>query len=235
MEENNKVTFKRYSNLTLGEAIEVDGVSSRATLTWSVRNGYPRAVVYTDSNKAFQSGKPDYNFIITVPFDLMNLGMVISVLEDIDKGPNDDLRVINSYNTKVENGERTNTRYLQGKLVIGKDKDGVRYIAAIEDGKKKVKFRLLPNMRWIQYANKDGSEITDMGKLSGMFTKNYIYAMKKVLLARDNFNINVETIDAPKRISPQQTNNQQPVKVEPKVETSTVEVIEGDDVEDMFS
>lgn len=178
MEE--KVKIIRYASLNL--KTKTDDNQDSATLTWSTRGIYPRITVYTSDKNSFVNNKPNYDFIITAPFDVVTMQMFVNQLKKVCKDSNDTRYTIDCINTKIVNGVRTNEKYIQAKIYIGKDSDGVVYIAAIEDNKKKVKFPLLPNIDFFTFYDKDGSIIKDKEKLSLFYTEAYIKSIETLLI-----------------------------------------------------
>lgn len=178
MEE--KVKIIRYASLNL--KTKTDDNQDSATLTWSTRGLYPRITVYTSDKNSFVNNKPNYDFIITAPFDVVTLQIFVNQLKKVCKDPNDTRYTIDCINTKIVNGVRTNEKYIQAKIYIGKDSDGVIYIAVIEDNKKKVKFTLLPNMDFFTFYDNDGSIIKDKGKLSLFYTEAYVKSIETLLI-----------------------------------------------------
>lgn len=200
--EKTKVVRTRFSKLSISKHIELeDGNKDSATLTWSTRNGYPRITVYTSNKKASSpDGKMNWDFIITAPFDYITLQMFLSNLKDIIDGPNEKRSTINCYNTKYENGNKTNDVELQAKVIVGKDRDGVVYLTAIEEGKRSVKFDLLPSTIWFKFFDTNNNEITDKAVLSKAYANGYYNVMSKLLLdaAKDELVRTVESEDKPK-------------------------------------
>ena len=178
MEE--KVKIIRYASLNL--KTKTDDNQDSATLTWSTRGLYPRITVYTSDKNSFVNNKPNYDFIITAPFDVVTLQMFVNQLKKVCKDSNDTRYTIDCINTKIVNGVRTNEKFIQAKIYIGKDSDGIIYIAVIEDNKKKVKFSLLPNLDFFTFYDKDGSIIKDKGRLSIFYTEAYVKSIETLLI-----------------------------------------------------
>lgn len=150
----------------------VDG--KYGTLSWSIRKGYPRITVYTE-NYEDKTKRDEFSFdkLITAPMDGVIVGMVISNLKLAYAATKEFKASVKCFNTKFVNNEPTNEVILQATIIIGKDKEGVVYLAAIEDGKKKLKFKLLPNPKWHKFYNDAGDEITDQATLSVLYAKAY--------------------------------------------------------------
>ena len=194
-QQEEKVKIVRYASLNLKKWMQEEKDS--ATLTWSTRGIYPRITVFTSSNNSFVNNKPNYDFIITAPFDVVTLQMFVNQLKKVCKDPNNTRYTIDCLNTKVENGVRTNEKYVQAKVHIGKDDNGVIYIAATEENKKKIKFTLLPNMGFFTFYDKDGTIIKDESKLSLLYTEAYIKSIE-TLLINDTLFLSKKEVDIDK-------------------------------------
>lgn len=184
MEENNeKVKIIKFAALNLRKDLADDKDSAR--LSWSMRGEYPRVTVYTSSNNFLKEDRTmDYNFVIIAPFDIVTFMYFLQTLAMVANQPKSSHYSINCLNTKVENGVRTNETIVQAIVSFGKDDNGVIYLSVTEDGKRKVKFDLLPNTRWFKYQDGDGNTITDKAFLSKMFTLSYIETLKRLMLPK---------------------------------------------------
>lgn len=180
MDNNDKVRIVRYTALSLRKYDQE--AKDSATLQWGIRGNYPRITVYTSNNQAFKDNKPDYSFIITAPFDYLTLLYFIDQMTIIAKGSNGKKVQIDCLNTKVENGQRSNEKVVQATVVIGKDENGIVYIAALEDSKKKIKFELMPNTEWFKHKDQDGNIITDKAWLSKTYAISYIGTIRDTIL-----------------------------------------------------
>jgi len=152
------------------------GDGDGATLNWSVRNGYPRITIFTDNKN--NEGSFNYDKMITAPLDYMAIMSYIDMFQEVIDGPNDNKKEIDCYNTKYENGVKTNEIRLQGTAVIGKDKDGVMYIAAIEEGKRKIKFPL-NFVTW--YKLRVNGEYLTESQTSIMYAKSYVKVLDRII------------------------------------------------------
>lgn len=173
-----KVRIVRYYALTLRK--KLGDTNDTAALSWSMRGIYPRCNIYT-SNKAFTDGKPNYDFIITAPFDIITLEMVLVHLEEIIEAENGAKFTIDCLNNKIENKERKSELFLQARMTIGKDDNGIIYIAVTEEGKKKIKFDLVPTTPYFKYYNKSGEQIKDESILSKYYAKGYLRNLREFL------------------------------------------------------
>ena len=107
------------------------------------------------------------------------LGMVIDAISSITEGKVNTKKKIGCYNNKYVDNVRTNTVELQATILIGKDKEGVVYLAVIADSKRRVKFKLLPSEVYHKFYDEDNNLITDKSKLSKAFATAYVRQLKK--------------------------------------------------------
>lgn len=169
-----KVQLVKFSPLRLRKNLE-DG--EYALLTWSSRNGYPRITVFTENKVKRETF--DYNKMITAPFDYTTLNTFIDMFHKIIDGENDKSYKINCFNMKYVNNERTNEKYLQAAVTVGKNKNGVIFIAVVAEGKPKIAFDL--NYTDFFTVFKNGEPITDQGELSCLYAKGYLRTLKKIV------------------------------------------------------
>lgn len=218
-----KVKFKRFNSLALFNREN----NNRAKLDWSIRGIYPRITVYT-SDKAFVDNKPNYDHIITAPFDIVTLGYLVSNLELCNNTKDPTHSRIDCYNTKVVNGVRTDERYIQATVEVGKDEEGVCYIKVSEEKKPTIKFKLLPNTVWFKYYDKTGEQIKDNSVLSKIFTRGYIRTIRSLILDdKENYNTTITLLDPPNVVKEPKP----ATVVETKSEDKSIEVKENDDVD----
>lgn len=192
--ENVPVIRTRFTKLALSKKIQLeDGSYDSAALTWSVRNGYPRITVWT-SDKAYNktTKKMDFKYTITAPFDYVNIGIFIDYIRAIVNADSNTTYKVNCYNVKYENNVKTNEVFLQATAIVGKDSEGVIYLALKEEGKRSIKFELLPDSKWFKFFDKDNNEITNKSILSKMYTINYVRVVSNLLeKAANNDLINI--------------------------------------------
>jgi len=149
------------------------------TLSWSIRKGYPRITVYTD-NSNDKKGEFSYDKLITAPMDSVVVNMVLDSLLESIEGTTDTKNATECYNVKYVDNKPTDEIYLQATIVTGKDANGVVYLGAIQEGKKRVKFELLPRDKWHKFKTGD-TTITDKAKLSARFAKAYHARLKALM------------------------------------------------------
>lgn len=192
---NERIRIVRYSALNLRKKLGDTG--DTATLQWGMRGVYPRITVYTSNKDAFVDSKPNYNFIITAPFDVVTLEMLLTRLEELLSADNNTKYSMDCLNNKVENGERKDELYIQARVTVGKDDLGVIYIAVTEEGKKKIKFDLLPNSVYFTYQDNEGNKIKDPAILSKLYVKSYIKVLRNLVM-KDTVDINKSVVEVDK-------------------------------------
>lgn len=211
-EDKNKVKLVKFPTLTLRKEIEGEGAAS---LTWAIRAGYPRITVYTSGTIKNPDGTTDYTKIITAPFDYLNANILLTMLEDLVNTKEPTKKSVDCFNAKYEDNVKTNEVIVQAKVTIGKDDNGVNYIAVTEEGKRKIKFELLPSSKWFKYYLPNGAELTDPRLSSYYFTKAYVQLVKHFVLAE------VTTEATPVLLNPPRKGKK------PKVEEHTPPVTDG--------
>jgi len=129
---------KKYSDIS-GFALWADSTvdNKRARLVISYRDTNPRITVYT--------GVPGKEGMISWPCDLAHFVTVLNILKEVANGPNGDKRIIDSLTTRYENNKPTNEKDLVSRLVIGKNSEGICYIAVIDETKPKIVFEIRPS------------------------------------------------------------------------------------------
>ena len=177
---NKKVDVKIVSFVPLTLYTDTNDDDGYATLSWSIRKGYPRITVYTDNSRK-KSKEFSFDHLITAPMDAVIVNVVIDNLGKVIKSDKEIKLATKCYNVKYVNNEKTDDIYLQATIIIGKDKDGVIYMTAVEDGKRKVKFKLLPREKWHKFINAGGNEVTDKSELSVLFATAYHKRLKSLM------------------------------------------------------
>jgi hypothetical protein len=150
-------------------------------LAWSIRAGYPRINVYTSNSNKQPNAKFNYDTFITAPFDYVTFGILMDRIEKVIASKDEIKYTIDCNNIKFENGVKTNTIYLQAKVHVGRDKEGVIFIAAIEEGKRKLKFYLMPSDKWFVFYDDLNNIITDKRILSTLYAKSYLDLLKSIM------------------------------------------------------
>jgi len=192
MSNEDKIKIVSFNPLSL--YTDGDNDNQYATLTWSIRMGYPRITVYTENHR---DRKEEFSFdkLITAPFDTITVNMFINNLKTVIASKEPIKLAMKCYNVKYVNNEKTNDITLQATAICGKDSSGVIYLAAISEGKKKVKFELLPSSKWHKMVGSNGDEITDKAKLSAAYAKAYYDRLKSLMDINLTDSVNVKYVD----------------------------------------
>jgi len=165
----NNVVMVKFAPLTIRKDY---GDGDYGILNYAIRNGYPRITVFT-SNKNKEEAF-DYNTMINATFSLTQFLMFVDEIRDIVEANKDTSASVDCFNAKFVNGVKTNDVELQATAIVGKDKDGIIYLAVTSEGKRKVRFDLLPT-EWNKYSK--NKEELSKEELSKRFTKAYIRAI----------------------------------------------------------
>lgn len=182
--KNNNVKIAKFLSLNLTKWIEED--KGNATLQWSVRNSYPRITIFCSPNVKNADGTLDYNKIIIAPFTVPLVFIFTKYLRSFLTDDKPGYYTIECYNTKFKDGKRTDEVYLQAKVIIGKDDKGVIYLSALEEGKRSIKFDLLPDSRWFKFYDKDGKEVVNHAELSKAYAEAYLKVLEDNILALES-------------------------------------------------
>lgn len=184
---------KRAKFIPLALRTDYEGEEDWATLSWTLRMGYPRCEVYT-SNKRREPGVPmDYNTSLTASLDILSLTTFIDkAVKVVEEGKPGAQIGINCYTVKYENNVKTNDVILQSKLVFGKDDAGICYLAVLAEGKRKVKFSILPNAKFVKFVKEDGQLEIDVVKMSKEHAITYL-SFLKTLLKTEGITDNLQT------------------------------------------
>lgn len=177
--QQNEVQYVKYAPLTLKVSYN-DESNDFGVLTFATRNDYPRFVVYT-KNKRPQGERFDYDTMITATYDLVNFETFLGYMEQSIDLKNDEELSLDCYNTKYVNNQRTDDIAIQATARVGKSSKGVIYLSITAEGKRKVKFPLLPNEKYMKFKDTQGNVITDKAVLSKMYMTSYIKVLKKLL------------------------------------------------------
>lgn len=182
--KNPNVKIAKFISLNLSKYIEED--KGNATLQWSVRNGYPRVTVFCSPNVKSIEGTMDYGKIITAPFTVPTVFIFTKYMKSILADDSPGYYTIECYNTRFKDGKRTDEIYLQAKVIVGKDENGIIYLSALEEGKRSIKFDMLPDGRWFKFYDKEGKEVVNKVELSKAYAQAYIKVLEENILAVEN-------------------------------------------------
>jgi len=177
MEKKRTTEILRFNGLALRKQYEDS--DDFAVLTWSVRMGYPRVTVYTTNKKPENGEKFDYNTFINAPYDFVAIEDLFDLMDEVLASDKDITRQILSNNNKFKDGVRTDEIVPQGLVKVGKT-DGVMWLAVLEEGKKKIKFELLPNKYHTRYTN-ENEVLKDKAELSKRYASGYIKVLKRLM------------------------------------------------------
>lgn len=198
-----KVKLVKFAALTLRKSgDENKGVG----LQWSIRKGFPRITVYT--GPMFKEDKTvDYSKIIIAPFDYTTMIMFLEYFKRIIYSKDECKYTVKCLNNKFVDNKRTEEIIVQASVIIGKDKDNVIYLAAIEDGKKNIRFDLVPEGKWHKFFNGNNEEIIDKGELSRSYANAYYDLLKNLLFKEFFIDAKEEVmLDDPKeKVTPTET------------------------------
>jgi len=177
MPNSNKVKIISFGPLSLHKDINKD---SYASLTWSIRMGYPRLTVYTDNHNK-KDNEFSYDNLIIAPMNAVMVNIFIGYMAKAiaHKGPVK--YSLECYNIEYVNDMKTENVILQATAICGKDKDGILYLAVVSGEKTKVKFDILPNDKWHKIKNADGDIITDKAELSALYATAYTNRLKSLM------------------------------------------------------
>jgi hypothetical protein len=176
------VKWVRLNPLSLRKEYEDnEGNKDHGMLSWGIRAGYPRINVYTSNAKKADDAKFDFNTFITAPFDYVTFGILLQRLNEVIESKTQVNYDIDCFNIKFEKGVKTNDIYLQAKVHVGRDEEGVVYIAAVEEGKRKLKFYLLPSDKFFKFYDKDRNVIEDKHTLSSLYAKSYVKLLTRIM------------------------------------------------------
>jgi len=191
--QRNNVVMVKFAPLTLRKDY---GDGDYGILNYATRNGYPRITVFT-SNKNKEEAF-DYNTMVNATFSLTQFLMFVDDMRDMVDADKDTSASVDCFNAKYVNGVKTNDVELQATAVVGKDKDGIIYLAVTSEGKRKVKFELLPT-EWNKYSK--NKEVRTKEELSKRFTKSYIRAIDLLFGIAGGKGGNVKTVEFQKGIT----------------------------------
>lgn len=183
------VKFIQFAALNIQKDIMNDEKKDKAQLQWSSRMGYPRITIFTTDKMQDENGKFDYNKMIKAPFDFVTIDIFMQRFKTVLESKEEVKFVIDCFNNKFVNNERTNELELVAKVTIGRDSEGVVYLAVTEDNKKKIKFELMPS-KYFKIYDKDNDPITDKRILSNLYARAYYKRLDFILNINSNNAVN---------------------------------------------
>lgn len=143
----------------------VDGGKGPPKMSFDVYRGNPSITVFTNDPKD-PDGKP-----IKAKMDSVIFGTFIATVEQvIDAEPNTQLRMIN----RTGHPKKT---FVDSITVVGKDGDGIIYIALNKEGKPTKKFNFMPTV-YSDLADEQGNPIPDAVK-SRLYAKGFFRQLQE--------------------------------------------------------
>lgn len=133
--------YKKYhdvSKITLwSDSSSEEGKPARLTL--SFRDGNPRFVAYT--------GVTGPTGVINFPSDYPTMASCMNLLKRVANSNETGIQyAIESLTTSYVNDKPTKDKVVVSTLNIGRDKDGVVFMALVSEGKPKIMFQIKPSM-----------------------------------------------------------------------------------------
>jgi hypothetical protein len=149
---------------------------------WSERNGFPKFTVYTENNYRGPGVPINYNKVIRLSFTPLNLlDFLENDIPELLKAEPGTKKGVKANNVKYVNNEKTDEIVPEGTLIVGIDKEGVVYVTAIDEGKKKIKFEIMPDVKWFVKLDSNGQPVKDKSVLSRAFAKTYFRTLGTIL------------------------------------------------------
>lgn len=146
----------------------------RASLNWQLINNNPRIVVYTnDPDDQIDYGKISAKLDAPIFFAFMNL------IENAINSSGEFKDKIENSNFSWSGGKRAETPTVESSLLVGKDADGVVWVAVSAPRRPQIKFSFL-NPEFHNFIHKDGSPYTK-GEVSVLMAKSYLDLMRLMM------------------------------------------------------
>lgn len=154
-----------------------------ADLNWSVFEGNPRLVVYTSDPQEKENKEKSFGRI-QVALDPPDVGLLMVYLKKVlaNDTPNFKLGLknLNSYNYKTNERYEGDPQHIND-IVVGRDADGVIFIAAVEPDRPSIRFYFGPT-KFHRPVKGDGSEFTKK-ELSEFYAESWIIMVPEVIAA----------------------------------------------------
>lgn len=172
------VHFIKFQHLRLNNKIDKE---TSVSLTWQVRNGYPRIVVYME--KYINGKRADFNInnMITAPFDYVTIRMFMSAMKDITSSEPGTSMSIDCNNIKYVDGKKTDTVYKQATVTVTKHMDGYLTIGVAADDRYSASFDIKASDIWFKFY-KNGKVIDDKAALHKVYALSYIQQVENALV-----------------------------------------------------
>lgn len=149
MQQNNQAAQNLLSEAKLRlQAPPQQGGKKNATLSVKVYQNNPRLEVRTNVPNDRDFGR------ITAALDTLTFFALSALIRRVAAGPSDTKEFIENKSTFV-NGQKVQTPEVVSKIVVGKDKEGVVYLAVTAKDRPMFKFDILPS-EWHYLKHGDG-------------------------------------------------------------------------------
>jgi len=213
MAQDTRVLITRFKGLFLRHRYEDDEKGDYAQLEWLVRGNYPRIMVYLENKNRFEPGaRLDYNKIIIAAFTPVRMIALLTTLKAAVNFENDTNVKIDTFNIKYESGLRTKELEKQSTVIVGKDKEGIVYIAVTAEGKKKVRFSITSKDEpWEKRYDLNGDLITDPAILSRTHAAEYFKLLEGMMM-HTLITLGAMTNDAPVKNGTTDANKLRPME-----------------------
>ena len=176
MEEINVQQVKRINLLQLSLRKELEN-DDYASLTWGVRENYPRIQVFTSKDFKLPDGTNDYSKLIIAPFTYTIIFTLINALESLAQEDDSGVTKIECLNNKFVDNKRTDEIVVQAEVRIARSQEGIINIG-LKNDTTSCYFPLFPNLTYHKFYDKDNIEITDKRILSNLYTLSYVRLLK---------------------------------------------------------
>ena len=146
------------------------------TLSWAVMDENPRIIVKTDEEPTPDNGYGK----ITAALDTVEAGVVFATLREALSWKNGEKIKLSNRSTYVDR-QRFDKPQEVNSVAIGKDNEGVIWMAVLQEGRPQQRFYFEPN-QWWDYVNGDGTK-PDRAALSAIVVRGYLEVAPGILNA----------------------------------------------------
>lgn len=144
------------------------------SLVWGIRKSYPRITQYVNTTE-------DTPLVYIAPMNSILVESVLLTMCEVYSGEHDNIKKIACYNIEYVDDKKTDNVVLQATINIEKDTAGINYLYLTVKDKPVVKFKLMPDLRWHKFLNRNNEEITDVGVLSSLYARAYMHRVRSSL------------------------------------------------------
>lgn len=146
----------------------------RAGLLWQLINNNPRIVVYTnDPDDQIDYGK------ITAALDAPTFFAFLNLIDKAISATGEYKEKIDNMNFSWAGGKRSDTPSVVSSLLVGKDADGVIWIAVSAPRRPQIKFPFM-NPEFHNFFHKDGSPY-EKAEVSALIAKSYLDMLRHLM------------------------------------------------------